>query len=391
MTRQVCIYGRAESGVSCDDLQQLAKNGLVEHRRDDELDRTTVIWDHEELELITLPPEQTQHHIAQLRQYVSELPIGSDARWLLSAIDQFRLVQSVQYRTSNNGLDEDTDSFDALMGTEVIRQLVRHYQGALFVDDALYRESGELIAGPATASGRLLWDRLLDAPKLPELSRQEEARWRRTRSHLQRRNVPLPMDRLCGFGDEHTVRMRDGESVAQRLLVAASIVRGVERPAFELNWLKEQQLQHSVLPQEGRFFKTPTQKRDHREANWYSESVWTLLWALGHIRNFNWPGVLCEQATLDLWLEQLRDEPDKLLGQRQLRGVDEILDAIELINHLQWSVDQARRNEELLPRYLVWSDKADRQVPVTECLAAGIVEQRRRALNWLVEGQRWTS
>lgn len=115
---------------------------------------------------------------------------------------------------------------------------------------------------------------------------------------------------------------------------------------------------------------------------WRLESVWVLLWALGHVAEMPWPSSMCDVPKLVAVLGSFEATADLANG-AQRRSVGELLDHQDLVRRLHWALRNACRHGLPIPAGLDWSITGD-YVAADQCRAAAVVEERHRTLNWLI-------
>jgi len=77
---------------------------------------------------------------------------------------------------------------------------------------------------------------------------------------------------------------------------------------------------------------------------------------------------------------------DGFIEAAQMRSKREILDAQDLIMRLHWAIRDAWLNHSLIRSDLDWA-AGQPDVTVTQTAAVGVIEQRHKALNWLIRFQ----
>src|SRR5262249_51393009 len=120
-----------------------------------------------------------------------------------------------------------------------------------------------------------------------------------------------------------------------------------------------------------------------RRLTWRLESIWVLLWALGHVDELDWPSGMCDVPRLVKLVNPHECDPAFITTAR-LRPISELLDAQDLIMRIHWAIrDAFLHRGGQIPTDLDWSVHRD-WVSVTMSPAVGVVEQRHHTLNWLV-------
>lgn len=216
-------------------------------------------------------------------------------------------------------------------------------------------------------------------------SARQIERCERTEAALQKFAVPMYFHRLYG-DDDSSAHARSAEEVARRTLVLWAVelrAEGIARDeAIEL--IESMDLWPAVSRKERAFLmeQEPDEETCTRLV-WRLESLWVLMWSLGHIDELGWPSGICDVPHLVGLIEPFESDPAFLTDSR-LRTVAELLDAQHLTRNIHWAIRDAWLHRgNMMPSDLDWSREQD-LVPVTTAAATGVVEQRHHTLNWLL-------
>jgi hypothetical protein len=214
---------------------------------------------------------------------------------------------------------------------------------------------------------------------------RQRARARRSFAELKKRSAPVFSGPLF-VDDENKVKIQMPSEVARRLMVLWAVeLRAEGIPKTEALGLVEQlDLWKSVSPLEKAFLENDYPSPDEcRQLVWRLESIWVLLWALGHIEQLDWPSGMCDVPTL-VELVKPHEANQSFIASARLRTASDILDAQDLTMRIHWAIRNAYSHENgMIPEELDWSPNSE-YIPVTMCAAVGVVEQRHHTLNWLV-------
>ena len=218
-----------------------------------------------------------------------------------------------------------------------------------------------------------------------EAGARQRARADRSFAELKQRNVPAYEGPLF-VADDDQVRLQEAPEVARRAIILWAVaLRAEGTPREEVIELMDKASAWEIAsPSERRFLQAP--EVDPAVAPsmvWRLESLWVMLWALGHIDSLSWPDDLCNVPRL---VEVMRVEESRatFVSDARLRSVQEILDAQDLIMRIHWAIrDASLREPATIPANLDWTN-ADAWVPISQCPGVGVVEERHHALNWLV-------
>lgn len=173
---------------------------------------------------------------------------------------------------------------------------------------------------------------------------------------------------------ETEVVLRPAAAVAERLMALFAVAVRAESVASKSPMASEEIMHrlalpdHALSPAERRFITDPLPTaRDTATFAWCYEGVYALAWAVGAIDKLPFPGAICD---VDLIAQKLlKLGTGGLLSSASLRPVADILDCLDLHQRLHWIARQARIDKQEAPGGLV----------------PGVIQERHRALNWLVQ------
>lgn len=203
-----------------------------------------------------------------------------------------------------------------------------------------------------------------------EVDSESQARKQRTIDLLKSYNIPV-LDSLPTVPSSSQVQYRSEGEVATRIIgVAATAVKGELRSSDIPFQVLEKYGIHpnDVSPVELNFLQNPTPgDQEFVNATWRYESLNVLLWAAGYIDDLHFPTQIVDVAVLTEDIRECRDFEEFLLN-ANMRGMDEILDQLDLTYRLHWACVNARVKNE--------------QVPMG--LNPSVIFERHYAFNWLV-------
>ena len=207
-------------------------------------------------------------------------------------------------------------------------------------------------------------------PAPPPLSPEQSERREKTRQVIQSDRIPFNKH-LPGVEPENEAKIRTPREIAQRLIgltVVAAIAQGAPKQRIK-DRLLALDVRTVLTPDELAFFDSESPSdRERAKFSWSIEAAATLLWALGIGPNEQGrPIAECDvQAVYD---HVVNAGLDGLVANSKPRSKAEILDALDLIYCYHWAVvDEVQINNR----------------PVPGGLNPGVVVERHRALNWLV-------
>jgi hypothetical protein len=214
---------------------------------------------------------------------------------------------------------------------------------------------------------------------------RQRARALRSFAELEKRSVPVYSGPL--FVEDDEVKIQAPDEVARRTMVLWAVeLRAEGIPHAEtLGIIEQLDLWKSVSPSEKAFLENKSPSADEcQRLVWRLESIWVLMWALGHIEQLDWPSGMCDVSKL-VNLVSPHEDDIAFITSARLRPASEILDAQDLIMRIHWAIRDAYLHRGgMIPVELDWSQDDD-WVPVTLSVEVGVVEQRHHALNWLVK------
>jgi hypothetical protein len=207
----------------------------------------------------------------------------------------------------------------------------------------------------------------------------------RSFAELRKRSVPVYSGPLF-VEDDNEVKIQSPDDVARRTMVLWAVALRAEGvpQAETLEIIEQLDLWGTVSPKEKEFLQNKSPDPDEcQRLVWRLESIWVLMWALGHIQQLDWPSGMCDVPKL-AGLVSPHESDAAFITSAPLRPPSEILDAQDLIMRIHWAIRDAYLHQGgMIPAGLDWSQDDD-WLPVAMCAEVGVVEQRHYTLNWLV-------
>jgi hypothetical protein len=214
----------------------------------------------------------------------------------------------------------------------------------------------------------------------------QRARALRSFAELKQRSVPVYPGRLL-VEDDDQVRLQDAAEVARRAIILwALALRAEGTPQEEVAALIDKaDAWDSVSPSEREIFQATSIEPGVADSLvWRLESLWVMLWALGHVEQLHWPDDMCNVPRL-VEIMRAQESNPAFIQEAKLRDVDQILDAQDLTMRINWAIrESSLREQATIPLRLDWSGEVN-WVPIVECPGVGVTEERHHALNWLVQ------
>src|SRR5215475_4644439 len=195
-----------------------------------------------------------------------------------------------------------------------------------------------------------------------------EKRKKRSEELLKTQGIPINPSLPPIESEEETVP-RSAQDIAKRAVgLCAVALRGEGLKQQEIiDLLKGKDVWAFVTPEEKKFLlKKRPARQETINFKWRYESLWVLLWALGHVQDLGAPTSICDvQSTVRTVLDSPSED---FIHRAKSRPISEILDEADLIYRYDWAVVDARIKGEDPPGNL----------------DPGVVYERHYALNWLI-------
>lgn len=204
-----------------------------------------------------------------------------------------------------------------------------------------------------------------------------EERKKRSIELLKQKDIPYIEHLPVIVGDEDVV-IRSKEEVAKRAVALSLIVTYASELANDGQIEENREFLNSLIERFGaKEFFTEAEKSFINDNNpdkvtvtqfaWQYECLWVLLWALGYVKELNFPADICDvQAAIGF----LKDAGSfkNFVSKASLREKEDILDQADLIYRYDWACVDARIKKQPAPGGL--NDE--------------VVVERHRSLNWLI-------
>lgn len=173
---------------------------------------------------------------------------------------------------------------------------------------------------------------------------------------------------------ETEVVLRSEGAIVERLMALFAVAVRAESVASKSPMPSDEIMQRigladsALSPLERKFImdRLPTQK-DTVQFAWCYECALTLAWAVGVVDKLPFPGATCDVDLLAQKLLKLGVGGVNAVA--KLRPTSELLDSLDLHQRLHWITRQAKVAKKEAPAGLV----------------PGVIQERHRALNWLVQ------
>jgi hypothetical protein len=247
--------------------------------------------------------------------------------------------------------------WDDEIAPRLVAALAEAMCGFVFVSDMLTDPWGGLILGPGNERGEGV-KYVFDSAK----KRRE-----RSSGRLATLGLATPDWLPVTVADEEAL-LRPAADVARRAIVLMAVAMRAEgvAQAKVVKFLQQRGVIAAVSPEEKTFLnQAEPDEAQKRHLTWRYESLWTVLWALGHVDALGPPSDQCDARRA---IKLINETPaQKLIGQAQLRPAAEILDEVDFYYRAHWHVRRVELDER----------------PAIDDLDPDVVSERHYALNWL--------
>ena len=191
-----------------------------------------------------------------------------------------------------------------------------------------------------------------------------------------------------------TIRPRCVAEIRGRALalwVVSLYAEGVPLDEIWSDFVNKDDVWRWISPLEQEFLSNSKPDADEAQSLvWRIESAWVLLWALGFIDELHWPVSCCDTKHFVRVMMLAARDPLSFERNSKLRSVDQIGDAHSVTMRLHWAIVDAHQNQRQIPANLDWLNP-NQFIDAAPTLAGRLLEERHRALNWLLRqfGEDW--
>jgi len=282
---------------------------------------------------------------------------GGEREMTQSLYHVYRHLQRVQHHFSFEVEDDHLDQ---------LADWAWESNAVLFLPDgSVVDPSGEVLVDPADGSCH---------PEA-QVPYPMDAIERKKRSEEQLKSLEIPVhDSLPPVIGGCELRLRSPEEVAHRalsLLAVAVRAEGLATDdALPVESTRERipQAFDALSPVEAEFMKDDSpDKQTIVNHAWRYECLFVLQWALNLFDDLHFPTKICDVPAVAGAF--FRNDPENIIATAKLRSSVEILDQLDLHLRLHWAVRNSSQQDE----------------PAPAGIEAGVVHERRVALNWLVQ------
>lgn len=184
-------------------------------------------------------------------------------------------------------------------------------------------------------------------------------------------------EQLPMIEDGSQVKLKSEDDICRRAIaclistqVACDIGGGndyEESRSLFTDYLKKFGVENSLNQKEKKLFDGSYDMQDALDVSWSYESYWSLVWALGLVKDIEYPYDICDcekAISMVIRCDSFEDFKSKC----KLRDIEEILDMVDLYFRYDWATTENRIRPE---------------TPIGK-LNPGVVVERRRGLEWLI-------
>lgn len=382
MPENTCLYTSVDAPLTVEEIQDLIDGEATALQAAD--GSIVVTWPDVEVSLSTMAEPQIPDHIKGFMGYVVHMSGGEvddNIEGLLGFLGAVQCVIGCEIRP---GFDDEGKA------KSLIVSMACTYEHCLmFANDNIYSPFGQLLFGPegeadyADLSAITVRKTRVDPVETTE---RQQKRTARVRGILADRDVPDFAGHIRWIPDDEQIELRSSQEVARRVIAMHGVVccaRGRDREDV-LDELQAAGVMKDLSPEEAAFLQQ--QQPNPSEAQqliWRLECLWVLMWALGYIKQFDWPDHMCDVDGQHERIFDATESTERFIASAKLRGRATILNAVEMITRIHWAIRQSMVEEKPIPQNLNWKQPSE-FVSVFECPSVGVVAERHRALNWLI-------
>lgn len=213
----------------------------------------------------------------------------------------------------------------------------------------------------------------------------KKPRHERVNASLKKRGVPTYAEPLWS-PDDAEVTLREPGQVAQRVFALWAVSlrgEGISTKEIWTEFLDRTMVEPWFTGEERRFLNQDTpDPTEAADLVWRLESMWVLVWALGHLPRLSWVDQMCDTRQL-MEIVVPASTDSTFVNHAKLRSKSEILDARELAMRQHWAIRDAYLNQRQIPANLDWKNPTE-MIPAAPSMAGRLVEERHHCLNWLI-------
>ncbi len=380
MTDNTAIYALNAYHFSVEEIEALTEEAdIVESPNGTIL----VSWEDVELRLAYMAESKLDEHKRGFAGFVLERN-GGEEDGVLPLLDHIASIQTVVGCEIEPGFDPGNKARSL-----IVSLAVSYEEALLFADNSIYAPYGQLLYGPPGGGPYAVIDDL-DVRRLAVddgvITEAQTARRQRVRSVLGPYNVPQYDGHIRWMSDDNDVELRTPKDVAMRVVAMHALVcyaRGQPREEVQAE-LDRTGAMEFFSPDEAEFFsQSEPDEAERQQLIWRLESLWVLMWSLGHIDRLEWPNRQCDVERLHELVFKATEDIDQFVNHATLRSKSEIMDMTEVIVRIHWAIRQAYVEELEVPANLNWTEPSG-MVRVGMCPQVPILMERHRTLNWLI-------
>lgn len=377
MTTSVTVYSLSDRTVDAELLSSLAPDAELAQ----EGASLIIGWPDVVVRVSSMEAALLQQHLQGLKQYLVA-KTGGDPDAIAPVLSTVQGVQQVFGIVIDPGLDPNHRAMSLVISLTATLESAFTFANDMFYDPFGQIWLGEQGAPPLADLAEL---RVVKVPEPINASPAQEARTQRVLVQTAAYGVPCFQGHIRWVGDESSVTLRSPAEVARRVVAmhsAVTFARG--RPRAEvLGDIERFGVERDLSPTEATLVQSdPVDEAARQEMIWSLEALVPLMWALGHMDALAWPESMIDvEALHDLVFASLPDSA--AVEAATLRSATEILDAVELTARQHNGLRGCHTSGDLVPMNFNWIDPGE-MVVASRSLAAPVLAQRHRAMNWLI-------
>lgn len=366
MPENFLLYVATDEIVPLQELFELTGNDEIQpHTDGTRISGYTVTWEDVTVKLMVLPNDVFKINRRNMVQFMGMLVNDRNDKRARKAMRRAEGMALAYEVTVTPGWDEEEKAEQILNG------VMAYYDYAfIFANDAFYNENGNRIVGTESSENRFF----PRAEQTETYSKEAIARKKQSLKRLAKEGVPY-IEHLPPVADADQTTLRPVEDSVKRalaLILIADRAKGGSVTHYQ-EQVQQYGLADAITPDEKRFALEVDP--DDYLFDMYDvryESAWALFWALGYVESLGRPDHYADKDALKQFMEQ---GTAALIQNAKMRDISTILDETDLIYRYHWAIVDAELYNTARP----------------EGLLVDVVEERHRALNWLIgyQDQDW--
>jgi hypothetical protein len=348
------LYAMKANGPSFKQVEQWAGESAVvgiEIGEESDWQRLIVRWPDLEMVLTreSVVDGELFQHLQEFQGYVFNQLAGKQ-------MDAHVFAVITQISRTNHLFVLQADAPMNFKSINFARQFAMSQRAIVFESSEVFDDQLRELLGPGKSQD--------EAAKFPSFESSVQ-RKRRSMEQLAEQELK-PFEGLPEIAADEAVRLKTPEDVARRFLCLAAVaMKADSKGEFDAKvFLETHKLTDALSPAESEFISAPGDAPENSNMTWRYEAAWTLLWALKLTDELQFGDQECDAK---LVIAAAMERAEEVLGAKELRSTNEILDQADLYYRCHWMCTDFRMHK----RGSIGK------------LSPSVVYERLYSLNWL--------